>query len=475
MADGTPRPDAAARQQAQERLETHLEEARHRLRELRAHVAKAKLEQGDGFETQAAGETGVPEGTLRELQELEQRVRSLERALEQSGADAADGDPGVESVVGDLQPVVVTDLSGTGEPDPPAQPAATVEPGDSVLDQIREDGRAQAEQSENAQEIADLEQQVQELERQLESAQWQLSQDQDVLEQEAATPSADDFVPYDTGGSITFDADGTPHPHSLAPQRDVTQGQLRAVNEDEGQVAQLERALAEARRRLDLLRTVGPVVPDLQPIVEIGPGDPSAWTPAESPAAAKPRVPGGTKTVVAGGVIGVAALGVVLAVALGGGSKTQASAAAAAPTTTAAAVAPAATEPPAAAGEPPTVTPISAVFTKRPPPKQKTSCGFGCLTLKPVTVRYTTYRVSATNPAGGRLTYRWHNTNPCGTFVAKGASAIWSFPHPGTCPNTEFQAGTISVTASDGKRTCTASYPSGSAAGRGPQPVCKPR
>ena len=222
------------------------------------------------------------------------------------------------------------------------------------------------------------------------------------------------------------------------------------------------------------------VIPDLQPIVELGPGDPSTWQPAEPAPAAQPRIPGGPKTVVAGGVAAVAAVVAVLAFTLGGSGKSHASAtpattaAGAATTTTAPTTAPA-PAPAAPVNEPPTVSPISARFRKLPPPKAPTDCPLGCLPVKPVTVRYTVYRVSASDPEGDPLTYRWQNTNGCGTFRATGPSARWDFPHPGSCPKTDVQVGTITVTVSDGMHTCTAAYPSGSAAGRGPKPAaCKP-
>ena len=86
--------------------------------------------------------------------------------------------------------------------------------------------------------------------------------------------------------------------------------------------------------------------------------------------------------------------------------------------------------------------PISAVLTKRPPPPpapKQENCGAAsnpclALPLKPLTVRYTTYTVHASDPAGRALTYRWTKTNSCGVFRATGASAVWSFPRTGHVP-----------------------------------------
>ena len=256
------------------------------------------------------------------------------------------------------------------------------------------------------------------------------------------------------------------------------------------------------------------VVPDLQPVVETdlseggGPGGP----PAKEPPPAKPpaeisletppddswlrwqiprwssvRLPVPGKPVTVWGVaVGVGVAGVVTAVALLGGGKSHAHAAAP-PTTAAATTAPAAptaetTTAAAPASKPPTVSPISAVLTKRPPPPpapKQENCGAAsnpclALPLKPLTVRYTTYTVHASDPAGRALTYRWTNTNSCGVFRATGASAVWSFPEPGTCPKGTLPKGTVSVVVSDGKHACAATYPAGSAPGRGPTPACKP-
>lgn len=64
----------------------------------------------------------------------------------------------------------------------------------------------------------------------------------------------------------------------------------------------------------------------------------------------------------------------------------------------------------------------------------------------------TTYTATVTDPAGGGLTYKWTNSNPCGTFTFNGPVAQWSHPdsnQPGACPPEPIHPGAITVTATD--------------------------
>ncbi len=368
-----PDPDALWRSE----LNRHLEDARRDLEHFRADIARAKLaDDGDPVAEQRTGAPGVGQGAIDEVQRLERRVRDLERRLAQgpprptpAATPTGSAAPDVDSVIPDLQPVVVTDLSGAEEAPPAgAEPAA---PSDGPAD-----GGV-----------------------------------------ESVVPDLQKGVVTDLSGAL----ETPPEP---------------AVPAD--QPAGLE-------------------YPD------------SGGTQAAPPPEASRRIPGGKKTVVAGGVGAATALGAAAVLLLGGGgggAATLATDTAPSTGTTPAAAAP--------ANQAPAVTPVSASFHKTPPPEQPTSCQLGCLQVKPVTVRTTTYTVTASDPEGDPLTYRWDNTNHCGTFTADGPTARWDFPDPGDCPAGDAQAGTVTVTVSDGRHACTAAYPGGSVSGRGREAVCTP-
>jgi len=82
----------------------------------------------------------------------------------------------------------------------------------------------------------------------------------------------------------------------------------------------------------------------------------------------------------------------------------------------------------------------------------------------------THYGVLAADPDGDELTYKWSNSNPCGTFVGtSGPTATWIHPDsdlPGACPNQAVHPGTITVVVSDGHgATQTVKYNGGSGNG----------
>jgi hypothetical protein len=81
--------------------------------------------------------------------------------------------------------------------------------------------------------------------------------------------------------------------------------------------------------------------------------------------------------------------------------------------------------------------------------------------------RSTFYSVTATDPTGGNLSYRWSNTNRCGNFLAQDAPVVqWEHPDvPGGCPVEAVHPGTITViiTGAGGEVRCE--YRNGSANG----------
>lgn len=354
--------------------------------------------------------------------------------------DDSVSDPGFEPVAGDLQPVVA--LTGTGEPtgdphpidaEPPAHGAPPPETPDEAPERTEQDDAL----AHAARAIGD------------------------ALEPRGPTGGAQE----QSGGS------GVPDP---APE-------IESVVPDLQQVVVLDTGEGVAVRPAD----PAPDAKSDEISLETPPG--YAWP---LPIRSWVRVPPSGKPVYVWGVavgVGLAGLAIALALTVGRShSKTPAAAATATPATVteaaatpapvttraaAAAPTPAETQPPASA--PPAIGPIGAVYTHRPPPPKPTNCQLGCLPVKPVTVRYTTYTVQPHGRQGRALTYRWRNSNACGIFRAKGLSAVWSFPTPGSsCPKGAPPRGTITVVASDGTRTCTARYETGGAPGTGPEPVC---
>ena len=84
----------------------------------------------------------------------------------------------------------------------------------------------------------------------------------------------------------------------------------------------------------------------------------------------------------------------------------------------------------------------------------------------------TTYRVTATDPDGDPLSFRWtKDGSPCGVFTFAGGVASWSHPDP-PCPTEPFHPATITVEVSDGRFTCRAVYPGGSAPGASAPGTC---
>lgn len=124
----------------------------------------------------------------------------------------------------------------------------------------------------------------------------------------------------------------------------------------------------------------------------------------------------------------------------------------------------------------PTGTPTP-TFTPSPTP---TPCGHVNKTFKgPAVCSFTAvfiqddystfYTVVANDPAGGALTYKWSNSNPCGNFMAKNLPQVeWHHPDsnlPGACPVQDVHPGTITVVITSAGGSVKCEYLDGSAPG----------
>jgi hypothetical protein len=82
-------------------------------------------------------------------------------------------------------------------------------------------------------------------------------------------------------------------------------------------------------------------------------------------------------------------------------------------------------------------------------------------------LKTTEYAVTASDPAGGKLTYAWTNSNKCGQFTGDNNSiAEWYHPDvPGGCPAEAVHPGVITVVVSNAAGSVTCEYSGGSADG----------
>jgi hypothetical protein len=81
----------------------------------------------------------------------------------------------------------------------------------------------------------------------------------------------------------------------------------------------------------------------------------------------------------------------------------------------------------------------------------------------------TFYTVTAYDPAGGKLSYKWTNSNPCGKFMAEDDYTVqWAHPDsnkPGACPEQAVHPGTITVIVTSASGSVKCEYVNGSAPG----------